>query len=406
MYFESYDKGIMYSAIINNSLIDSMVVNELISRGRMDNPLDIYGFLTGKESKPGSEGLTGLTDRTRARVNDTRAGIGKIRDKYVSYEKIITANNIMVITSESEYYPKIWDGLTGMPKVLYLRGDPGTLSRIDHNGSVSVVGSRDPGRYAVFATRQFVKELTGKGIVIVSGMAIGIDRTAHEEAMNNKGMTLAVLPAGCEKIYPPQNRDIYEKIIGGGGAVLSEMPPDTEVKKQYFPSRNRLISALSDCCLIMEAGEYSGTLHTASFAANQGRDLFVLPNNIYADNCIGGLKLINDGASILLKSDEVIDSVAEKLLYRKMSDSSLVTHDSRAELNRIRQMIDRTPEDVSDDDVGKVILDELQVRHMTCDELAGAIKIPFYRISGILSDLELKGQIFTEKGKFALTIAL
>ena len=184
------------------------------------------------------------------------------------------------------------------------------------------------------------------------------------------------------------------------------MPPDTEVKKQYFPSRNRLISALSDCCLIMEAGEYSGTLHTASFAANQGRDLFVLPNNIYADNCIGGLKLINDGASILLKSDDVIDSVAEKLLYRKMSDSSLVTHDSRAELNRIRQMIDRTPEDVSDDDVGKVILDELQVRHMTCDELAGAIKIPFYRISGILSDLELKGQIFTEKGKFALTIAL
>lgn len=405
MSYKNYNKGIMYSAIINNSLIDSKAMSDLLSSGSIESYLDLYDYLTDNRSKPGSEYLECLSSRNRSRVLETRATIDRIQDKYNTYEDVVRANNIDVITTESEYYPKIWDGLTGMPKVLYLRGDPKTLTSIDHNGSVSVVGSRDPGRYSVFATHQFVKELTDKGIVIVSGMAMGIDRAAHEEAMNNKGITLAVLPGGCEKIYPHQNRDIYERIISGGGAVLSEMPPDTEVKKQYFPSRNRLISALSDCCLIMEAGEYSGTLHTASFAANQGRDLYVLPNNIYADNCIGGLKLINDGASILLDTNDVIDSVTEKLLYRKMNDSSLITRDNRAELNMIRQMIDKTPENVSDEDVGKVIIDELQVRHMSCDELAGIIKIPFYRISGILSDLEIKGHIFTEKGKFALTIA-
>ena len=158
-------------------------------------------------------------------------------------------------------------------------------------GSVAVVGSRSPSRYAEYATDNICKILGEKGITIVSGMAYGIDRHAHISTVNTPGGTVAVLAGGVDNIYPPKNKDIYD-LIKNKGVIISEMPPGQKPLRQYFPSRNRLIAGLSDCTLVMEAGSVSGTLHTASFAANQGKEVFVLPNNIYYENALGGLNFL------------------------------------------------------------------------------------------------------------------
>lgn len=395
------DKGLMYSVLINNTQIDSKCISELTEKKLIPGYKELWDFLCK------GSGREVLTDRTSARLSEAQGMIHKLRDIYSGYEEILYRDHIKVISDDDKDYPGIWKDLSGMPKVIFLRGDLSALRSIEDNGAISVVGSRNPGKYSLYATGDLVGKIAAKGVVTVSGLAIGIDRAAHEAAMKANAPTVAVLPSGCDEVYPFQNRDLFERIIGGGGAVVSEMPPLSGVRKQYFPSRNRLISALSDCCLIMEAGEFSGTLHTASFAAYQGRDVFVLPNNIYADNCIGGLRLINDGASILLSVDDVIDSVTSRLLYRKADRMVLTDREERQRrISEVRRAILTDPLGVSGEDLELVILDELEVRNMTADDLTKKLGAPFFLLSEALSDMELNGKIYKEKGKFALTISL
>jgi len=401
MAFEGYDRNLMYSVLINNTEIDSKCISELTDKGLIGSYKELFEYICGGLKE---EGLTG---RTFVRLNEAKSMPDKIKEIYRRYEEIISKCGITIIPDDSGSYPGIWKDLPGMPKVIYGRGDISSLKKVDDNGSVSVVGSRNPGRYSLYATGDFVSKIASKDVVIVSGLAIGIDRAAHEAAMRALGTTIAVLPSGCDEVYPLQNRDLFERITGGGGMVLSEMPPLSGVRKQYFPSRNRLISALSDCCLIMEAGEFSGTLHTASFAAYQGRDVFVLPNNIYADNCIGGLRLINDGASILLSVDDVIDSVTSRLLYRKADKMVLNDKEEKRKLiENIRAKVSKDCSGVSDEEIAMLVKDELEVRDLTADELSKRLGIPFFLLSQVLSDMELCGSICREKGKFALTISL
>ena len=387
----------MFSVVMNNTRIDHRCLEELTERKEIESYKELYDFIAGGKS------IEHISDINAIKIKEARLSIAVLNEQYRQYEKIILAKGIKVISTESDFYPVIWSGLTGMPNVLFLRGDPQVLKDIDRNGSVSIVGSRDPGRYSCYATAEFASKLAGKGVVITSGMAVGIDRVAHETAVDSGGKTLAVMPCGCEQIYPLQNEDIFMKIINGGGAVISELPPMSGVRKQFFPARNRLISALSDCCLIMEAGEHSGTLHTASYAAAQGRDVYVLPNNIYADNCLGGLKLINDGASILLDENDIIDSVAERLLYRKAD--MIPAYDSKERkmrLAELRKKADKTPEEVTADEIRELIEDELSIKDMSADMLCTRIKLPFYRVSEALSGLELDGKAFLQKGKYTL----
>ncbi len=400
MRTEDYSRSLMYSVIINNTIIDGRCIKELIDNEIIESYKDIFEAVK-QGIEPGK-----LSERSYIKIRDAYSELDRLMNIYDRYESILRRDRIKVISDDSDYYPKIWEGLTGMPRVFYLRGNENVLKKIDDCGSVSVVGSRMPSKYSKIATRDFVKPIAAGGAVIVSGMAVGIDRIAHEECMNAGGTTLAVMPGGCDEIYPRENADVYERIISGGGAVISEMPPSSGIRKQYFPSRNRLISALSDCCLIMEAGEYSGTLHTASYAVSQGREVFVLPNSIYADNCMGGLRLINDGASILLSVDDVIDATASMLLYRKM-DRNVPSYGDRKEviLAAIRRKIQSSPEEISDEEIRTVIRDELSVRSRTCDDLCEKIGLPFYRMAQILSDMELDGLICQEKGKYALTIS-
>ena len=242
-------------------------------------------------------------------------------------------------------------------------------------------------------------------------MAFGVDRQAHISSVNSMGGTIAVLAGGVDNIYPPANKDIYD-LIRTNGLLISEMPPGQMPLRQYFPSRNRLIAGLSDSTLIMEAGICSGTLHTASFAANQGKEVFVLPNNIYYENAKGGLKLLEDGGNVLLGPECVIDSITRALMFKRMgmgcpaelkfSDEKDDFADS-IDIEALRELSRTRPETLTDDNWKTIITDALSLKPLCADELCTVTMLPFYKISILLTELELNGTVCREKGKYSLT---
>ncbi len=350
--------------------------------------------------------------------NDTVLKIKKLLESFGDLEKIVEkyiriaqANHIGVVSVLDKFYPYNWRALSGMPNVFYCRGDYSLIDSITLKGSVAVVGSRSPSKYAQYATDQICKELGEKSVTIVSGMAYGIDRQAHLSSVKTKGGTIAILAGGVDNIYPPKNKDIYD-LISRNGLIISEMPPGQQPLRQYFPSRNRLIAGLTDCTVVMEAGAVSGTLHTASFAANQGKEVFVLPNNIYFENAKGGLKLLEDGGNVLLGADNVIDSVARSVMYKRMALGCAgeinylddkEDFEGQDDIDLIRELAKVKPEAVNDEQWKILIKDALSLKSLCVDELCVLTMLPFYKVSKLLTELELNGTVCQEKGKYSLT---
>ena len=379
--------------------LDYYVMRELISSGfvQKDSYPVMEDFLRIK--KEASQ--AGFTEKTLSKLDDIISSRSKVMDTVEKYADIIEKQGISVLCKEDRDYPFSWKELSGMPPVFFAKGDTSILSGITHKGAVSIVGSRQPGRYSLYATREFSSKLSKKGVAVVSGMALGIDRAAHVASMEVGGKTVAVVPGGPDVIYPYKNADIYEKICAQG-VLITELPPGQEVLKQYFPSRNRLISALSDACLVMEAGVYSGTLHTASFAAAQSRDVFVLPNSIYVDNCLGGLMLLRDGAEVLIDVDTVYERIMEQVDNRRALLQGEV--DDGNDLAALRALARIAPENLSEEQWKLVICDEISEKPRNIDELCFSLGIPFTYLSSMVTILETEGRIANDQGKYVLTI--
>ena len=394
-----------HTAVRYETTVDYKVWRELIDK-RMIGEFEFPGVNRLKILTSG-EGSLQLSERSLVRIGEAVRSRDKILRAVDRYYELTVRHGIRVIGADDERYPIIWKYLSGMPPVIFLKGDESVLYDIDRYGSAAIVGSRSAGRYALYATGEFSSKLCARRAVIVSGLAMGIDRKAHEACLNAGGRTLAVVPGGCDMIYPFQNADIYDRICQTG-AVLSELPPGQEVIKQYFPSRNRLISALSDVCLIMEAGIHSGTLHTASFAANQGRDVFVLPNSIYAENSIGGLLLLKDGAEVLIDDGTVYERIVTELKNRaeEVRDHYHIIESSAGErdIGMLRGLVKDSPESISEPEWKMIICDEISERPKNIDELAVSLGIPFSYLSALVTGLETEGMIANEKGKYVLTI--
>lgn len=397
-----------YSAVMLNTDVNYRTLNDLIE----NNVFKSYRDFSDKELLGRiAKGEFELRPDTVLKIKRLLDAYGEIVKTVTKYEKIATANNIRVISSLDNNYPYNWKVQSGMPKVFYTRGNYEILEKMTLQGAVAVVGSRNPSKYALYATDQICRELGNKGITIVSGMACGVDRQAHLSSVNTSGGTIAVLAGGVDNIYPPANKDLYD-LIGINGLLISEMPPGQMPLRQYFPSRNRLIAGLSDTTLIMEAGVCSGTLHTASFAANQGKEVFVLPNNIYYDNAKGGLKLLEDGGNVLLGSESVIDSVTRALMFKHMGmgcQSELSFKDDKddftdkIDIDALRELAKVSPEMLTDDNWKAIITDALTLKPLCADELCSVTMLPFYKISILLTELELNGTVCQEKGKYSLT---
>ena len=197
-------------------------------------------------------------------------------------------------------YPALLRQADGAPPVLCIKGDETLLAR----SGIAIVGARNASALARKFSRQLAREIGAEGHVIVSGLARGIDTAAHEAALETG--TIAVIAGGIDVIYPPENAALHAG-IGERGLIVSEQVPGTEPKADFFPRRNRIISGLSRAVIVMEAALRSGSLITARFAAEQGREVFAVPGSPLDPRCEGTNRLIRDGATLLMSSRDVLE---------------------------------------------------------------------------------------------------
>jgi len=207
------------------------------------------------------------------------------------------------ININNEIYPSKLKEIKNPPKKLFLRGN---LELLQSN-AIAIVGSRECTSYGFYQSYEFGKELSKKGICVISGLAQGIDTAAHLGAMHQKGKTIAVLGTGINKIYPKENEILAESIIKNGGLIISEYGLYEERKSENFPKRNRIMSGLSQGILVIEARKKSGTLITARYAKEQGRKVFSLPGDVDVINSSGTNELIKNGAILLTEVKDILD---------------------------------------------------------------------------------------------------
>lgn len=246
-------------------------------------------------------------------------GLGTtLTERFCAYRKTIIIESLLPmlekakVTALSFYdkrYPTLLSEVSDRPFVLYVKGHRGKLP-INLSDTVAVVGTRKVTRYGAQVTQEIAGDLARAGITVVSGLAYGVDAIAHKAALDSGGATIAVLGCGVDVVAPASNAGLYKNIIESGrGAIVSEMPLTMKPGKGLFPARNRIISGLSRGVVVTEGTEQSGSLITARYAAEQGRDVFAVPGSITNPYSKGPSKLIRDGASLITSARDILDAM-------------------------------------------------------------------------------------------------
>lgn len=200
--------------------------------------------------------------------------------------------SVKIIREGEKLYPEKLMHIYARPQTLYVIGDATILN----NYGIAIIGCRNCSEYGRRNAYEFAYKLAQKNINIISGLARGIDTYSHLGTVKAGGKTIAVLGSGLDRIYPPENRKLYEEIVRNGGAIVSEYPLGTSPDKTHFPARNRIISGLSDGVLVVEARKKSGTFITVEHALDQGKDIYAIPGDITKNNSYGTNDLIKQGA--------------------------------------------------------------------------------------------------------------
>lgn len=286
------------------------------------------------------------------------------------YDESKLPAGVKLIKFEDSEYPQQMLPLKGAPKRLFAIGDVSLLNK----RAIGVVGSRKCSEYGKQTAMKVGKVAAQNGIVVVSGMASGIDSFAHIGSLKAGGKTIAVLGCGVDVCYPAENKKIYEQITQTG-LVISEEEPGTEPMPYMFPARNRIISGLSEAVVVVEANTKSGSLITAELAAQQGRDVFAVPGNITSQYSLGTNKLIMDGARPIAVVDDIFTDMGVNL---KASPEEL--ENLGADEAEVYEAVKEK---------GEVSIDEL------CFILG---KDAFF-INGIIAILEIKGLVAYSLGK-------
>lgn len=224
------------------------------------------------------------------------------------YEKVLTHKHITVLTQKNAKYPRLLMEIPDPPIVLYVRGKR-SKKPINLDKTIAVVGTREITDYGAQVTVQLVKGLVKMGYTIVSGLAKGVDTVAHKTAIKEGGKTIAVLGSGIDIIAPPSNTDLYWDIIEGHGAVVSEMAPGLRPSKKLFVTRNRIISGLSQGVVVVEGSERSGTLITARYAGEQGREVFAVPGPVTSRFSRAASILLKNGATLVETAQDIIEEL-------------------------------------------------------------------------------------------------
>ena len=213
------------------------------------------------------------------------------------------------LTRADEAYPERLTEIYDPPAVLWMRGDVRLLKR----PGIAVVGTRQPTPYGAGMAEMLSRDLAGRGMAILSGMARGVDTAAHKGALDAGGKTVAVWGTGIDVVYPKENRKLAERIVEKGGAIVSEYAMGTFPAPQNFPIRNRILSGMSVGVLVVEAGEYSGTRITARCAMEQNRDVYAVPGNVTNKNAWGPNTLIKQGAKLTATWEDIWEDLPSEI---------------------------------------------------------------------------------------------
>lgn len=280
--------------------------------------------------------------------------------------KLIEEKNITVVTWDDEDYPRRLREVNQAPPVLFIRG------RIEPKDewAVAIVGTRRVTSYGKQVTEEIAACLAANGVTVISGLARGVDAVAHETALRNGGRTIGVLGNGVDRIYPPEHANLAKHMLEAG-AVISDYAPGTPPDSANFPPRNRIISGLSLGVVVIEAGETSGALITASFAADQGRDVFAVPGNITAPQSKGANRLIRDGATPVLQPEDILSALNLNQVQQKQAAQLALPMD----------------------ETESRLLRTLAAEPLHVDEISAQTGLPVSDISAYLTLMELKGMV-------------
>ncbi len=280
----------------------------------------------------------------------------------------VTKRGIKYYTLQDSNYPKMLREISNPPAVLYYKGD---LSECNLTKTLAVVGSRRSSFHAKEAVEKIISELEGTDLCIVSGLAAGIDTEAHKSALKHNLKTIGVIASGFDYTYPAANKNLYEEIEHGGGAVVSEYFPTFEPLKFRFPQRNRIVSGLSYGTLVAEASLKSGALITANLTLEQGRELMCIPGLISNPNTEGIYKLLKNGAALVTCANDILETLNWELNP---------TQQSKMDLSGLNE------------DEAKIVK-ALEIEEKGFDELSNITKISTNDLLINLTTLELKGII-------------
>ncbi len=292
-----------------------------------------------------------------------------------------------VIPFGTSDYPPLLKQIADPPLVLYVRGDASLLAR----HSVAIVGTRRPSAYGSSVAHRLASDLAQRQLVIVSGMARGVDSAAHRGALEVNGKTIAVFGCGVDILYPRDNKRLAENILAGG-ALISEFPLGTSPQPENFPIRNRIISGLSLGVVIVEAAEYSGSLITARLASEQDREVYAVPGNITSPQSFGPNLLIKQGAKLVDNWMDVVEEFPATIRAQLIPAATASTASEEAETRSLFEP------SLSGDQ--KAVYDVLRPDKATfVDDVFTEAQLPQPRVLAALLELEMSGFIRQLPGK-------
>ena len=320
-------------------------------------------------------------------------GIGsEVADQISNWESIVDLSaelervrefGATVITQDSPSYPRSLREIHAPPIVLYVWGE--LQDRDQH--AIGIIGARRTTHYGTESAKKLAYQIAYAGLTVISGLARGIDTSAHQGALAAKGRTIGVIGSGLAKLYPPENRALAEKIRDGNGAIVSEFSMEIEPDRQTFPMRNRIISGWSHGVLVVEAGLNSGALITASQALEQGRSVYAVPGHINAPSAMGSNRLIQQGAKLVMDANDILDDLQVLLPETKPAPEAAV----------------RPLPPLSDDE--RRVYDAIEAAETPIDQIAAKCDLPSATVSSTLLRLELKRLVKQLPGKYFVKLA-
>ncbi|MEJ5297460.1 MAG: DNA-processing protein DprA [Armatimonadota bacterium] len=305
--------------------------------------------------------VRGVSAQARARVETARKKLPEMPDLLDR----LTAMGATAVPFTDPLYPPLLKQIADPPGLLFVRGELTEQDRF----AVAIVGSRSPRPYGVQMARRLASDLASAGLTIVSGGARGIDGSAHDAAIRAGGRTIAVLGSGIDVAYPSEHRELFNR-IAVSGALLSEFPPGAPPESWRFPRRNRIISGLSRGVIVCDAPEDSGSLITATCAAEQSREVFAVPGNVDTGHNRGAHRLLKEGAKLVESAEDVLEEFGiERSPERK------------APVERPRMQV--TPDEMR-------ILELLDLEPVPLDVIIEKTALPPSDVAGLLTFLEMK----------------